>query len=443
MRLNPFVLLIAFILFAAALTWVLPAGRYERRPDAATGRNVVVSGSYHAVEPAPVGPFQAVTAIHKGMVNGASLLFLVFIAGGALGIVDRTGALRHGVEWLAYRLQSRERLVIPLSCVVFAAAGVVEGFWEETIALVPVLLLLVRRVGFDTITAIGMSMGAAAVGAAFSPMNPFGVGIAQKMAELPLLSGWQFRVAVLIPAVAIWTWGTMRHAARSRTAPVAHDADVKPELSWGNSFALLAFVGVFPVFAVGVAAFDWDLEQMAAAFLLMGTIVGLSAGLGIQGTTDAFFEGARSMVFAALVLGVARGVSVVLEDGRVLDTIVDLLVRPLVGLPATVFAGGVLVVQSLLAGPVPSSSGRVVLTMPILVPMSDLLGLSRQALVTATQYWSGMLSPVLPTDGALMAVLTLAGVPYQQWLRYVLPLCAVLMLMGFLALSAGISLNLL
>jgi uncharacterized ion transporter superfamily protein YfcC len=443
MRLNPFVLLIAFILFAAALTWVLPAGRFERRLDAATGRNVVVPGSYHAVEPAPVGPFQAVAAVHKGMVNGAELLFLVFIAGGALGIVDRTGALRHGVEWLAYRLQSRERLVIPLSCVVFAAAGVVEGFWEETIALVPVLLLLVRRVGFDTITAIGMSMGAAGVGAAFSPMNPFGVGIAQKMAELPLLSGWQFRVAVLIPAVAIWTWGTMRHAARTRTAPEAHDADVKPELSWGNFFALLAFIGVFPVFAVGVVAFDWDLGQMAAAFLLMGAIVGLSAGLGVQGTTDAFFEGARSMAFAALVLGVARGVSVVLDDGRVLDTIVDLLVRPLVGLPATVFAGGVSVVQSLLTGPVPSSSGRVVLTMPILVPMSDLLGLSRQALVTATQYWSGMLNQFLPTDGALMAVLTLAGIQYQQWLRFCLPLCAVLMLLGFLALSAGIRWNLL
>lgn len=127
MRLNPFVLLIGFILFAATLTWVLPAGRYERRLDEATGRNVVVAGTYRAVTPAPVGPFQAVTAIHKGMVNGASLLFLVFIAGGALGIVDRTGALRHGVEWLAYRLRRRERLVIPLSCVAFAAAGVVEA----------------------------------------------------------------------------------------------------------------------------------------------------------------------------------------------------------------------------------------------------------------------------------------------------------------------------
>jgi uncharacterized ion transporter superfamily protein YfcC len=441
MRLNPFVLLIAFILFAAALTWVLPAGRYERRLDAATGRNVVVAGSYRAVAPAPVGPFQAVTAIHKGMVNGASLLFLVFIAGGALGIVDRTGALRHGVEWLAYRLQTRERLVIPLSCLAFAAAGVVEGFWEETIALVPVLLLLVRRVGFDAVTAVAMSMGAAGVGAAFSPMNPFGVGIAQKMAELPLLSGWPFRMAVLIPAVAIWTWGTMRHAARTRTTPEAHDGDTRPEMSWGHGFALLAFVAVFPVFAVGVVAFGWDLEQMAAAFFLMGVIVGLSAGLGIHGTSEAFFDGCRSMVFAALVLGVARGVFVVLDDGRILDTIVDMLVRPLMGLPATAFAGGVSVVQSLLAMPVPSSSGRVVLTMPILVPLSDLLGLSRQVLVMATQYWSGMVNQVLPTDGALLAVLALAGVPFPHWLRFAVPLSVALMVLGLAAIAVAVALD--
>jgi uncharacterized ion transporter superfamily protein YfcC len=442
MRLNPFVLLISFVLFAASLTWVLPAGQYERRDDAATGRSVVVPGSFHTVAPAPVGPFQAITAIPQGMVNGASLLFLIFIAGGAFGIVDRTGALRHGVEWLAYRLQSRERLVVPLSCAVFAAAGVVEGFWEETIALMPALLLMTRRVGFDAITALGMSLGAAGVGAAFSPMNPFGIGIAQTLAELPLMSGWQFRVAVLIPAVAIWTLGTMRHAALTRTTPEMSDAGTRPAMGWRHGFALLAFVGLFPALAVGVVGFGWDLEQMGAAFFLMGVTVGLAAGLGIQGTTDAFFDGCRSMVFAALVLGVARSIFVVLDEGRIVDTIVNALVTPLTGYPPAVFAGGVSVVQSLLALPVPSSSGRVALTLPILVPAADLLGLSRQVLVTATQYWPGMLNQFLPTDGALMALLVLAGIPYRQWLRFCLPLCAAVMLLGLVALGIAVRLNL-
>jgi uncharacterized ion transporter superfamily protein YfcC len=199
MRLNAFVLLLSFVVLAAALTWVLPAGRYDRRQDASTGRTVVIPGTFRPVPPSPVGPFQAAVAVPKGLVNGASLVFLIFLAGGMFGIVDRTGALRHGVEWLAGRLRSRERLVVPICCLVFAGAGAVESMWEEFVALVPVLLLMTRRVGYDAVTAIGMSLGAAGVGAAFSPMNPFGVGIAQKFAELPLMSGWQFRVAVLVP----------------------------------------------------------------------------------------------------------------------------------------------------------------------------------------------------------------------------------------------------
>ena len=441
MRLNPLALLVAFVLVAAVLTYVLPAGRFDRRDDVATGRTVVVPGSYRAVPPSPVGPFQAAVAIPKGMVAGASLIFLVFIAGGAFGVVERTGALRQGVEWMADRLQSRERLVVPISCVIFATGGVVEGMWEEIIALVPVLLVLTRRVGFDAVTAVGMSLGAAGVGAAFSPMNPFGVGIAQKFAELPLMSGWGFRVAVLVPAVALWTAGTLRHALRTRTTPEAPAASSRVVLGWRNSFTLAALVGTFPVLAVGVLQYGWDLEQMSAAFFVMGAATGLLGGLGVRGTSDAFIDGCRSMVYAALMLGVARSIFVVLDEGRIVDTIVNALVTPLAQFPVAVFAVGVSVVQSLLTLPVPSSSGRVALTMPIYVPVADLLGLSRQTLVTATQYWPGMLGQLLPTDGALMAVLTLAGVSYQQWLRFAVPLCAVLMMLGLAALGVAVALD--
>lgn len=441
MRLNPLALLVGFVLFAAILTYVLPAGRFDRRDDAATGRAVVVPGSYRAVPASPVGPFKAAVAIPKGMVAGASLIFLVFIAGGAFGIVERTGALRHGVEWLADRLQSRERLVVPISCIVFATGGVVEGMWEEIIALVPVLLVLTRRVGFDAVTAVGMSLGAAGVGAAFSPMNPFGVGIAQKFAELPLMSGWRFRVAVLVPAVALWTAGTLRHAMRTRTTPEAPVSTARVVLGWRYGLTLAALVGMFPVLTVGLLQYGWDLEQMSAVFFLMGLATGFLGGLGVRGASDAFIEGCRSMVYAALMLGVARSIFVVLDEGRVVDTIVNALVAPLAQFPVAVFAGGVSVVQSLLTLPVPSSSGRAALTMPIYVPLADLLGLSRQTLVTATQYWPGMLGQFLPTDGALMAVLALAGVSYQQWLRFAVPLCAALMLLGLVALGVAVALD--
>jgi uncharacterized ion transporter superfamily protein YfcC len=375
------------------------------------------------------------------MVAGASLIVLVFIAGGAFGIVERTGALRHGVEGLADRLQSRERLVVPISCALFATGGVVEGMWEEIIALVPVLLVLTRRVGFDAVTAVGMSLGAAGVGAAFSPMNPFGVGIAQKFAELPLMSGWGFRVAVLVPAVALWTAGTLRHALRTRTTPEAPASTARVVLGWRHGLTLAALVGTFPVLTVGVLRYGWDLEQMSAVFFLMGLATGLLGGLGVRGTSDAFIDGCRAMVYAALMLGVARSIFVVLDEGRIVDTIVNALVAPLAQFPVAVFAAGVSVVQSLLALPVPSGSGRVALTMPIYVPLADLLGLSRQTLVTATQYWPGMFGQFLPTDGALMAVLALAGVSYQQWLRFAVPLCAALMLLGLVALGVAVALD--
>jgi uncharacterized ion transporter superfamily protein YfcC len=442
MRANPLALLVAFVLVAAALTFVLPAGRFDRREDPATKRTVVVPGSYRYVPANPVGPFQAMVAIPKGMVAGASLIFLVFIAGGAFGIVDRTGALRHGVEWLADRLQNRERLVVPISCVVFATGGVVEGMWEEIIALVPVLLLLTRRVGFDAVTAVGMSLGAAGVGAAFSPMNPFAVGIAQKLAELPLMSGWPFRTAFLIPAVAIWTWGTMRHALRTRTAPEQPASAARAELTSRHACALLALVATFPVLTLGVLLADWDLDQMSATFFIMGLVVGMVSGLGIRGTTDAFIDGCRAMVYAAILLGVARSIFVVLDQGRVVDTIVNALVTPLSRFPVAVFAAGVSGVHALLALPVPSSSGRAALAMPFYVPLADLLGLPRQVLVLATQYWPGVLGTVLPTDGALMAVLTLAGLSYQQWLKFALPLCAMLMAWALVALGVAVAVGL-
>jgi uncharacterized ion transporter superfamily protein YfcC len=441
MRSNPLALLVGFVLLAAVCTYVLPAGRFDRREDPATRRTVVVPGSYHRVPAQPVGPFQALVAIPRGLANGASLIFLVFIAGGAFTVVDRTGAFRAGVAWLADRLQARERLVVPISCAVFATGGMVEGMWEEIVALVPVLLVLTRRVGFDAVTAVAMSLGAAGVGAGFSPMNPFGVGIAQKLAELPLMSGWQFRMAVWVPALAIWTWGTLRHALRTRTAPALPQGNGHVSMEGRHLFALAAIATAFVALTVGVVRFEWDLEQMSAMFLAMAAVVGIASRLGIRGTTDAFVDGCRAMTFAAIVLGVARGIFVVLDEGRIVDTIVNALVAPLVGLPVMVFAAGVSAVQALLCLPVPSSSGRAALTLPILVPVADLLGMSRQVLVTATQYWSGTVNLVLPTDGALMAVLTLAGVPFKEWFRFAVPLCLGLMALGLAALAVAIALN--
>ena len=344
------------------------------------------------------------------MIDAASVIFLVFLVGGAFSVVDRTGALRQGAEWLAVRLGRRGALVVPIACTVFALGGALEGMWEEIIALTPVLVMLARRVGFDELTAVSMSLGAAGIGGTFSPLNPFSVGVAQKFAELPLLSGGWFRMAVLLPAVGIWTWGTMRHAASTRSAPAVSDGASSGSLDARHAATLVAVVAAFVVYVVGALRYDWGFDEMSALFFLMGIAAGLLGGLGVAGTAEAFVAGFRSMAYAGILIGVARAIFVALDPGKIVDTIIQAMLTPLARLPSSVFAVDMSLVQTAITVPVPSSSGRAVLTMPILVPLSDLLGVSRQVTVLAYQYRPGVIGQMLPTDGALMAILALPGV---------------------------------
>ena len=222
---HPLALLVGCVLVAAALTWLLPAGKYERREDQVTGRSVVVPGTYRRVEQQPVDPFQALVAIPKGIVDAASVIGLIFLIGGAFTVVERTGTLVRLVHGLVRRMKRRGILVIPVASIAFSLGGIMMQMQEELIAFVPVLLLLVRQLGFTPVTAVAMSLGAAAVGAAFSPVNPFQVVIAQKVAELPPASGLGFRLAFLVPALGFWILGTMYHARRTRIAPDTSGAE--------------------------------------------------------------------------------------------------------------------------------------------------------------------------------------------------------------------------
>jgi uncharacterized ion transporter superfamily protein YfcC len=413
---------------AALLSYVLPSGEYERREDPATGRNIVVAGSYHRVPPEPVGFFQTLIAVPRGMADAGSVIFLIF---------------RNAVQWLSSRFRRRTTAIIPIVSLLFAIGGALEGMWEEIVALVPVLLLLARRVGFDPLTVVAMSLGAAGIGSTFSPFNPFSVGIAQRLAELPLLSGLWFRLAVWIPALSLWVWATMRHAAHTRVVPPDDDElDTMHRLELRHAITLLTFVAMLAVYVVGTLRHGWGFDELSALFLLMGVLVGLAGRLGVTGTADAFVEGCRSMVYAGIVVGVARAIFVVLEQGHVVDTIIQAMVTPLTDLPPALFAIGMSFVQTAIALPVPSTSGRAVLTMPILVPLSDLLGVSRQVTVLAYQYGPGVLGQFVPTDGALMATLALAGVRYESWLRFCLPICGVLFVLGLAAVGIAVAVGL-
>ena len=438
---HPLTLLVGGILLAALLTHLVPAGQFDRRQDPATGRQVAVAGTYHTLPATPVGPFDTMAAIPRGIQSAAMVIAFVFLVGGAFSVVDRTGALRRIVELLVRGLSHRPGLVIPVSCVLFGLAGVLMQMQEEIIAFVPVLLLLSRRLGYDRLTSVGMSLGVSAVGAAFSPINPFQVGIAQKVAGLPLLSASGFRLAFLLPAVAIWAFFLYRHAARVQVAPADEPASTPTAGGRRLDLILLLVLATFALFVYGVKALQWDFDQSAALFFTMGVLAGIIGGLGIEGTTEAFGHGFREMALAALLIGFARGIFVVMDQGNIIDTVVQALFSPLATLPVVVSALGMVGLQALIHVPVPSTSGQAVLTLPVLVPLSDLLGLSRQVTVLAYQYGAGLCELITPTNGALMALLVAAGVRFEDWLRFVWRPLAVLYLVGALAVAGGVLLH--
>ena len=441
---HPLSLLFVCVALAAVATWVLPAGEYDRHKDEATGRDVVTAGSYRPAMPNPMSPLGALVAIPRGMADAGSVIFFVFLLGGAFTAVDKTGALRSLVDTLVTRSAGRGMLVIPVVAVLFAALGALENMQEEIIALIPVLLILTRRLNLDPLVAVAASAGSAAVGASFSPLNPFQVLIAQKLSQLQPGSGAGFRVAFLLAAVFVWIAATMRYAAKNRGSddPAGEEQATLASMGGRNLVVLVTVALSFGVFMVGIMKYGWDFDQLAAPFVAMGIVAGLVGGLGASGTAFAFAEGFASMATAAMLIGIARAISVVLDQGHVIDTLVHALVTPLESLPSYASALGMLILHVGIHIPVPSVSGQAVLTMPVLIPVGDLVFIPRQAVVLAYQYGAGLTDIVTPTNGGMMAILAAAGVPVEKWLRFALPLFGLLLALGAVSVTTAIAVGL-
>jgi len=438
---HPVILLGAAVLVAALLTWILPAGQFDRRDDAATGRRVVVAGTYHRVNASHVGLFAAAVAIPRGFIAAADVIGLVLLVAGAWVVVDRLGTLPAVVAALVQRFASRGLWVIPLVSLFFGSMGALENMQEEIIPLVPVLLALGKGIGVDAVTVVAMSAGAAMVGSAFGPTNPFQAGIALKLAQLPPLGRGGVRMSMFVIGLALWIGLTMRHAIRTRTAPAASvrvgdSAVAVPQLDARHALIMAIVLAPMAAYVYGALRLEWGLNELAAGFLVAGLVAGLVGRMGLGTTVLTYLDGMQSVLPAAFMVGVARSISLVLEDGHVVDTILNSMVTPLGHLPAISSALLMIPLHGLLHVAVPSVSGQAVLTMPLFVPVSDLLGFSREAVVLAYQTGAGLAELVTPTNGALMAILLAAGVPYQRWFGFVVLGVAVLVLVGVLAIVA-------
>jgi uncharacterized ion transporter superfamily protein YfcC len=419
---HPIVLLIIGVAICAALTWVLPAGEYDRRDDPGTGRRVVVAGTYHRVPAAPVGPFAAVVAIPRGFVEAADVIGVVLFVGGAWVVIDRIGTLGRLIAALVSSSGGRGLIAIPIVSLFFATMGALENMQEEIIPLVPALLLLGRGLGVDAVAVVAMSTGAAFIGSAFGPTNPFQAGIAMKLAQLPPMSAAMLRWSTFVAAVLLWVAWTMWYAARNRDRESGirdPKAESEPARATGKDYLILAFaVAPIAAYVYGSVALGWGFNELSGGFLIAGAIAGLLGGLGPTGTVLTYLEGMKELLMAAVIIGIARSLSLVLSDGHVIDTILNGLATPLSRAPAAFASLLMIPFHSLIHVAVPSVSGQAVLTMPILVPLSDLLGISRQATVLAYQTGAGLTEMLTPTNGGLMAVLLAAGIPYGRWIKF-------------------------
>ncbi len=438
---HPLILLLAGVAVAAALTWILPAGAFDRRDDPATGRRVVVAGTYHPVARAPVGPLAAAIAVPRGFVAAAEVIAVVLFVGGAWVVVDRLGTLPALVAVLVARFRTRGLWAIPFVCLFFAAMGALENMQEEIIPLVPVLLLLGQGLGVDAVVVVAMSAGAAMIGSAFGPTNPFQAGIALKLAQLSPVAGGTLRLVMFVVAVSMWIAWTIRYAARHRVSTAVSTNAESVRLPARHALILAIALAPMAAYIYGALRFDWGFNELSGAFLLAGLAAGLVGGMGLTATITAYLEGAASLVSAAIIIGVARSISLVLEDGRIVDTILHGLATPLAQMPPVTAALLQIPVHALIHVAVPSVSGQAVLTMPLFVPLADLLGLSRQVPVLAYQTGGGLTELIWPTNGALMAVLLAARVPYQQWIRFVLGGVVLAALIGVAGIAAVIWLH--
>ncbi len=434
---HVYVILLAVVAICAILTYIVPAGQYGMM-EAASGREVVDPNSFEWVENTPVGLMGYFKAVPDGLVETASIIFFIFIVGGAFAVVNATGAIEAGIGEITRKMQGKERAIIPVIVIVFSLGGAVFGMAEETLPFIPIMVTLAIALGFDSLTGIGMVLAGAGAGFAGAFMNPFTIGVAQGIAELPLFSGMGFRFIGYVVMVSLVIAFLYRYAGK-----VKHNPELSPmyefdktredklDLSDIEEFTpqkkrvLIVVLLTIALLIFGVIQYGWYIQELAALFLGMGIVTALVGGLGFNGFAEELIEGMANIAGGAMVVGFARAILVVLEAGNILDTILYVSSNFLTTLPSSVSALGMYVFQCLLNFIVPSGSGQAAVSMPILAPLSDLVGVTRQTAVLAYQYGDGISNIFTPTSGYFMAGLALAKIPWDKWAKWFAPLLLV------------------
>ena len=461
---SAYTILFSLIVLVAALTWIIPAGQYQRVPSEALGKDVPVAGSYAPTEADPQGIFDIILAPIAGFydpaeytANAIDVSLFVLIIGGFIGVVTATGAIDAGIARAMVRLKGRENWMIPFLMALFALGGTTYGMAEETLAFYVLLIPVMIAAKYDALTAVAVIMLGAGVGVLGSTINAFSTVIASDAAGVTFADGRVLRLVILAVCWVVTVAFVMRYAARVRADPMkslVYDRKAENEAHFLTAAAteaadfttlhkivLVLFALTFGVMIWGVSLGGWWMAEMSGLFLAAAIVIGIVARLGESKLVESFVNGARDLLGVALIIGLARGIVVIMDAGHITDTILHAAETGVEGLSQTGFILVVYWIEVGLSFFVPSTSGLAVLSMPILAPVADFAGVKRELVVTAFATASGVVNLITPTSAVVMGGLAIGRVPYERWLRFIWPLLLALTIIIMAALALAVSLG--
>ena len=423
---NTYVIIFALLLLCAVATWLLPGGQYVTASDGTL--------AYEPVDSVPQ-TWQVFTAVYHGFVKQAGIIIFILVVGGAFWLLNATGAVNAGIGRFISLVGHRDKWVLVAITLLFSLAGAVFGMSEETIPFVGMVVPLMLSMGYDAFMGMLIVYVASNVGFSSAFLNPFTVGIAQGMAELPLFSGMTYRLICWAFLTLLLVVFVLVYAARTKKAPAVGTEAVAAEPMTGRQMGILSVLGVTVILlVVGVTRWNWYLPEITGLFLLMGLVCGLIAGFGANRIAEELMAGAKDILSAALVVGFASGIIVILQDGRVVDSILHAMQEGLDGTGPMASLSAMYGIQAVINFLIPSASAKAAITIPIMAPFADMVGVSRQAMVLAFQFGDGFTNMLTPTSGVLMAALAMARIPYEKWLKWAWKGTLALLLIGLLLL---------
>lgn len=422
---NTYVIIAAIILLCAVMTWFVPGGQYVKAENG--------SLSYESVDSVPQ-TWQIFTAIYHGFVKQAGIIIFILVVGGAFWLLNATGAVEAGIKRFISKIGNRDKIVLAALTILFSLAGAVFGMSEETIPFVGIVVPMAVSMGYDAFMGMLVVYVASNVGFSSAFLNPFTVGIAQGMADLPLFSGMGYRLfcwGILTTLLVVFV---IFYAHKVRKEPSNAEAIETEPLTKRQSWVLITLALTVVILIVGVTCLDWYMPEITGLFLAMGIICGIIAGFHSDRIVSELMTGAKDILSAALVVGFASGIIVILQDGKIIDSILHSMQEGLDGSGEVGSLSAMYGIQALINFVIPSATAKAAITIPIMAPFSDMVGVSRQAMVLAFQFGDGFTNMITPTSGVLVAALAMARIPYTEWVKWIWKMVLVLLVLGLVLL---------